>query len=81
MEIAVEQVILLFTTYPWLKTALACLFLVRIVNKILFAVLGKYVQLTDTTKDNEWYKKITGSKTYQFISFILDLGLSFKLPK
>lgn len=81
MDIAIDQLALILQQYPWIKTFLAAFFCLRIVNKVVFSILHKYVQLTKTTKDNKLYKKITESTTYKMISFILDMGLSIKLPK
>lgn len=81
MEAILNQVNFLFATYPWLKHAAAGYIMLRVINKPLFMAFHKYVQLSDSAKDNKIYQKIVDSKTYKMVTFILDLGLSIKLPK
>jgi hypothetical protein len=81
MELVTEQIEFILTTYPFMKHVLAWYFILRMINKPLFSVFARYVQLTEEIEDNEKYNKIINSKTYKMISFILDMGASIKLPK
>lgn len=77
----IQQIDLILETYPTLKYILAFYFIIRLINKPLFAAIGKLVSLTNNVKDNKIYQKVINSKTYKFISFVLDISLSVKLPK
>lgn len=78
MEQIIEQ---LYLQFPILKQVFFAVVFLRVINKPLFSAISKYVELTETTKDNEVFKKIVNSKVYKSISYILDWSASIKLPR
>lgn len=68
-------------TYPFLQHLVAVMVLCRVVFKPLFAILGKYVELTVEEDDNKKLHKFMQSKTYKMLSFIVDLVSSIRLPQ
>ena len=76
-----EQIEFLLQTYPILQHVIAVMVICRIIFKPIFAILGKYVELTIEEDDNKKLHKFMGSKTYKMIAFIVDMLASVKLPK
>jgi len=81
MEAITSQIDFIFNQYPAIKHIVAVYFIIRMINKPLFAFIGKYVQLSEGVKDDEIFNKIVNSKAYKLISFALDISLSIKIPK
>ena len=77
----ISQVEFLLQNYPWIQHVVAVLIICRVVFKPLFAILGKYVELTIEEDDDVKLKKFMKSKTYKMLAFIVDLAASVKLPK
>lgn len=77
----IDQINWLFQNYPWLQHLAAFVFVCRIVFKPLFAILGKYVELTIEEEDNKKLKKIMSTKWYKLAVFVVDMVSSVKLPK
>lgn len=77
----VDQVTFLLQQYPWLQHVVAVMVICRIVFKPLFAILGKYVELTIEEDDNKKLHKFMNGKTYKMLAFIVDMLSSVKLPK
>jgi hypothetical protein len=77
----IDQVTFVLQNYPWVQHVVAVLIVCRIVFKPLFAILGKYVELTIEEDDDVKLKKFMKSKTYKMLAFIVDLAASVKLPK
>lgn len=76
-----EQIEFLLQTYPILQHVIAVMVICRIIFKPIFAILGKYVELTIEEDDDKKLHKFMGSKTYKMIAFIVDMLASVKLPK
>ena len=76
-----EQIDYVMTIYPWLQHIVAIMIIGRIAFKPIFAILGKYVELTIEEDDDKKLHKIMQSKTYKMISFIVDLIASVKMPQ
>lgn len=76
-----DQIEFLLQTYPWLQHVIAIMVICRVVFKPLFAILGKYVELTIEEDDNKKLHKFMQSKTYKMIAFVVDMLASVKLPK
>jgi hypothetical protein len=81
MDIITNQIEFLIITYPVIRYLFTWFIILRVLNKILFATIEKYVEITPEVKDNKIFKKVTQNKYYKLVSFILDLSLSVKLPK
>lgn len=77
----IDQITFLLQTYPWLQHVIAIMVICRIAFKPIFAILGKYVELTIEEDDNKKLHKFMQSKTYKMIAFIADLAASIKLPQ
>lgn len=76
-----EQIEFLLQTYPILQHVIAVMVICRIIFKPIFAILGKYVELTIEEDDDKKLHKFMRSKTYKMIAFIVDMLASVKLPK
>lgn len=77
----INQITFLMQTYPWLQHVVAIMILCRVIFKPLFAILGRYVELTVEQDDDKKLHKFMGTKTYKMISFIVDMIASAKLPQ
>lgn len=75
-----DQIEFLLQTYPWLQHVIAIMVICRVVFKPLFAILGRYVELTVEQEDDKKLHKFMGTKTYKMIAFIVDMLASVKLP-
>ena len=76
-----DQIEFLLQTYPWLQHVIAIMVISRVVFKPIFAILGKYVELTIEEDDNKKLHKFMQTKTYKMMAFIVDMLASVKLPK
>ena len=76
-----DQITFLLQTYPWLQHLVAIMIISRVVFKPLFAILGKYVELTIEEDDNKKLHKFMQTKTYKMMVFLVDMLSSVKLPK
>lgn len=76
----IDQVNWLFQNYPLIKHLAAFMFVCRIVFKPLFAIIGKYVELTVEEDDDIKLKKFMATKWYKLSVFIVDMLSSVKLP-
>ena len=76
-----DQIEFLLQTYPWLQHVIAIMVICRVVFKPLFAILGRYVELTVEQEDDKKLHKFMGTKTYKMIAFIVDLIASVRLPQ
>lgn len=77
----VDQLTFLLVQYPWLQHIVAVIVIGRLIFKPLFAILGKYVELTVEEDDNKKLKRFMKTKTYKMLAFIVDTTASIKLPK
>jgi len=77
----IDQVTFLLQQYPWLQHVVAVMVLCRIVFKPVFAILGRYVELTLEEDDDKKLHKIMKSKAYKMTAFTVDMLASVKLPK
>ena len=77
----IDQVTWILQQYPWLQHVVAVMVICRIVFKPLFAILGKYVELTIEEDDNKKLHKFMNTKAYKMMAFIVDMLSSVKLPK
>jgi hypothetical protein len=77
----IDQVQFLLEQYPMLQHLVAIMVICRIIFKPLFAILGKYVELTLEEDDDKKLHKIMKSKAYKMTAFIVDMLASVKLPK
>ena len=77
----IDQVTFLLQQYPWLQHLVAVMVVCRIVFKPLFAILGRYFELTVEESDDKKLHKFMGTKTYKMMSFIVDMLGSVKLPQ
>ena len=77
----IDQLQFLLEQYPMLQHLVAIMIICRIIFKPLFAILGKYVELTLEEDDDKKLHKIMKSKAYKMTAFIVDLAASVKLPK
>ncbi len=75
-----DQIEFLLQTYPMLQHVIAIMVICRVVFKPLFAILGRYVELTVEQDDNKKLHKFMGTKTYKMMVFIVDMLASVKLP-
>lgn len=53
----------------------------RAIFKPLCAGINKYVEESESMKDNELWEKIKTHKAFKIASYVLDLSLSIKMPK
>lgn len=65
----------------WIRYSITAMVMLRLIFKPLFAILGKYVELTVEEDDDNKLKKFMNTKTYKMLAFIVDLTASIKLPK
>ena len=72
----VNKVIL---AYPALSMVLWFLAIARIINKPLFSMLHRIVDLTPTEEDNLWVKKIEESKVLSTFFYLCDYLFSLKI--
>ena len=79
--IVIQQLDFVMEAFPIVRYLLAAFFVLRVLNKTVFAALKKYVELTPEIEDNEHFKRITGNKYYKIFAFVLDMTASVKLPK
>jgi len=77
----IDQVAFLLEQYPMLQHVVAIMVICRVVFKPLFAILGRYVELTMEEEDDKKLHKIMNSKAYKMTAFIVDMIASVKLPK
>jgi hypothetical protein len=77
----IDQITFLLQQYPMLQQVVAILIVCRVAFKPLFAILGKYVELSVEKDDDKKLHKIMSSKTYKMTAFIVDMLVSVKLPK
>jgi hypothetical protein len=75
-----DQIQFLLETYPMLQHVIAIMVICRVVFKPIFAILGRYVELTVEQEDDKKLHKFMGTKTYKMIVFIVDMLASVKLP-
>lgn len=75
-----DQIEFLLQTYPMLQHVIAIMVICRVVFKPIFAILGRYVELTVEQEDDKKLHKFMGTKTYKMIVFIVDMLASVKLP-
>lgn len=81
MEVLSDLTILLATKFPNATLILTVVGGLRIINKPLFSFLRTYVQKTKTTEDDKLLDKVESSRFYKWLSYVLDLFGSVKLPK
>ena len=62
-----------------LQHVIAIMVICRVVFKPIFAILGRYVELTVEQEDDKKLHKFMGTKTYKMIVFIVDMLASVKL--
>lgn len=67
--------------YDWIRYSMTAMVLLRLIFKPVFAIAGKYVELTVEEDDNHKLKKFMDTKTYKMIAFMVDLLASVRLPK
>lgn len=77
----IDQITFLLEQYPMLQHIVAIMVLCRILFKPLFAILGRYVELTLEEDDNKKLHKVMNTKAYKMTAFIVDMLASVKLPK
>lgn len=77
----IDQLTFILNQYPVLQHVVAIMVILRLLFKPLFAILGKYVELTVEEDDNKKLHKIMNSKAYKMTSFIIDMLASAKLPQ
>ncbi len=77
----IDQLTFLMQNYPMLQHLIAIMVVSRIIFKPIFAILGKYVELTVEDNDNKKLNKFMKTKTYKMMAFIVDMLGSVKLPK
>jgi hypothetical protein len=70
----------LVTKYPLAAGVLSSLYIAGICFKPLFGVFHKYVDATESIKDNEFLAKVEASKAYKAVAYLLDLAVRIKLP-
>ncbi len=76
-----EQFLIDFVfNYPKAAGLFSMLYIIGVINKPVFAVLHKFVDATESVKDNEALKKVEESKLYKAVCYILDLSIRVKLP-
>lgn len=75
-----DQIQFLLQTYPMLQHVIAIMVICRVVFKPIFAILGRYVELTVEQEDDKKLHKFMGTKAYKMIVFIVDMLASVKLP-
>ena len=76
----IAQVEFLMNTYPWIQHLVAVMIVCRVIFKPLFAILGKYVELTVEDNDNKKLNAFMKTKTYKMLAFVIDMLGSVKLP-
>jgi len=64
---------------PWIFTILAVVGVARMVLKPLMSFFHTYVKATKSLKDDKLYNKISNSKIYKGIIWVLDYLFSIKL--
>jgi hypothetical protein len=75
-----EMLIALVVKYPLAASVLAVIGGFRIVFKPLMDILMKFVEYTDTPKDNELLQKFMSSWLYGKLVWLIDLTASISLP-
>lgn len=78
MEFIIQKLI---SDYPFLLKVLVFMALARSIFKPLCAAVNKYVEESESLKDNELWKKVQENKVFKAFAFVLDYTASIKLPK
>lgn len=76
-----DQLVYLMDQYEWVKYIVTSMVVFRLVFKPLFAIIGKYVELTIEEDDDKKLHKFMQTKTYKMLAFLADYIASVKLPK
>lgn len=66
---------------PWLYQVIFYIGLARLIMKPVMTAVQEIVNLTPSTKDNEFLDAVLGSKIYKAVSWALDYVASLKLPQ
>jgi hypothetical protein len=75
-----EMLVALVVKYPLAAAVLSVIGGFRIVFKPLMDILKKFVEYTDTPKDNELLQKFMSSFIYGKLVWLVDLTSSIALP-
>jgi hypothetical protein len=67
--------------YELIRHLILVMVVARLVFKPVFAILGKYVELTIEEEDNKKLHRLMSSKGYKLAVFVVDMMASVKLPK
>lgn len=76
-----DLIVGLMAANPTFSTFLMIVGLLRTVNKPLFATIQAFVDKTETSVDNEWWKKVQAHPAMKATLWLLDWGASVKIPK
>lgn len=68
-------------SHGWVVQVVSIIGTFRLFFKPLIALAQNYVEMTPTVKDDAILSGFLTSNVYKWISFILDLSLSIKIPK
>lgn len=66
---------------PWVYQVIFIIGMVRLIMKPLMTFLQEVVNLTPSTKDNEFLDTVLSSKIYKAVAWFLDYIVSLKLPQ
>jgi hypothetical protein len=67
--------------YPVIMVVIFWIGVSRFFMKPVMTIVGKIIELTPSTRDDEVWFKMIDSKVYKSICFILDWFISIKLPQ
>jgi len=76
-----ENIFEFLVNFPVVTNILVIMGAARAIFKPLCAAINKYVEESESLKDNELWAKIQGHIVFKVISKILDYSLSIKLPQ
>lgn len=79
-QVIISFLITLVSKYPITATIIGVMGTARLILKPVMTCLHAIAESTETTKDNEFLKKLEEHKVFKAISFILDYAFSIKVP-
>lgn len=81
LEAALPYMLQLAVKWPILSTILMFMGTLRLVMKPIVALLHKWVESTETKKDDEWLARVESSVMWKAVLFALDWFGSIKLTR
>lgn len=76
-----QELIDFLSKYPMLLQVIIAMGTARMIFKPLMVFIQEVVNVTPSTKDNEFFEAMKANAIYKAIAFMLDYVGSIKLPK